>query len=253
MATGSSVGLRPDYGEEVGVSLSSRVSRPLLAWSGCGDQGALADRREAFSSLFMVGRAESAVVVSGLEDAAAVDFLFSEGLIFWTDVSEEAIKQTHYNQSSNAVKEATLGNGQTVVVSGLDSPDGLACDWLGRKLYWTDSETNRIEVANLDGTFRKVLFWQDLDQPRAIALNPAHRSPRVRRTHPSLGNSFHGSVRRPYLYRSPSPAQIGAPQCESAVSLSLFLGRTPLPASASDVLIVLVRAFAHVTWKAHQS
>uniref|UniRef100_A0AAR2KTG8 Low density lipoprotein receptor-related protein 5 n=1 Tax=Pygocentrus nattereri TaxID=42514 RepID=A0AAR2KTG8_PYGNA len=108
----------------------------------------------------MLCRAESAVVVSDLEDAAAVDFLFSEGLIFWTDVSEE---------------EATLGCGQTVVVSGLDSPDGLACDWLGRKLYWTDSETNRIEVANLDGTSRKVLFWQDLDQPRAIALNPQQR------------------------------------------------------------------------------
>ncbi|KAL4613478.1 low-density lipoprotein receptor-related protein 5-like isoform X1 [Arapaima gigas] len=119
------------------------------------------------------GRAESAVVVSGL-DAVAVDFVFSEGLIFWTDVSEEAIKQTYYNQSSNAVKEATLGSGQTVV-AGLDSPDGLACDWLGRKLYWTDSETNRIEVANLNGSFRKVLFWQDLDQPRAIALNPAQR------------------------------------------------------------------------------
>uniref|UniRef100_A0A4W6FVJ7 Low density lipoprotein receptor-related protein 5 n=1 Tax=Lates calcarifer TaxID=8187 RepID=A0A4W6FVJ7_LATCA len=140
-------------------------------------------------------RGESAIVVSDLEDAAAVDFLYSEGLIFWTDVSEEAIKQTHWNQSSNceqtvsltvaleaacgslhfkecirllvtishcvcfviaALKEA-LGTGQTVVVSGLDSPDGLACDWLGRKLYWTDSETNRIEVANLDGTSRKVL------------------------------------------------------------------------------------------------
>ena len=75
---------------------------------------------------------------------------------------------------SEAFKEA-LGTGQTAVVSGLDSPDGLACDWLGRKLYWTDSETNRIEVANLDGSSRKVLFWQDLDQPRAIALNPAHR------------------------------------------------------------------------------
>ncbi|XP_028286130.1 low-density lipoprotein receptor-related protein 5 [Parambassis ranga] len=119
-------------------------------------------------------RGESAIIVSDLEDAAAVDFLYAEGLIFWTDVSEEAIKQTHWNLSSNSLKEA-LGIGQSVVVSGLDSPDGLACDWLGRKLYWTDSETNRIEVANLDGTSRKVLFWMDLDQPRAIALNPAQR------------------------------------------------------------------------------
>uniref|UniRef100_A0A7M4ESX9 LDL receptor related protein 5 n=1 Tax=Crocodylus porosus TaxID=8502 RepID=A0A7M4ESX9_CROPO len=109
---------------------------------------------------------ESTIVVSGLEDAAAVDFQYSQGIVFWTDVSEEAIKQTYINQTGNVV--------QNVIISGLVSPDGLACDWIGRKLYWTDSETNRIEVANLNGTSRKVLFWQDLDQPRAIALDPAH-------------------------------------------------------------------------------
>lgn len=109
---------------------------------------------------------ESTIVVSGLEDAAAVDFQFSKGAVYWTDVSEEAIKQTYLNYTGAAT--------QNVVISGLVSPDGLACDWVGKKLYWTDSETNRIEVANLNGTSRKVLFWQDLDQPRAIALDPAH-------------------------------------------------------------------------------
>ncbi|XP_075422854.1 low-density lipoprotein receptor-related protein 5 isoform X1 [Ascaphus truei] len=111
------------------------------------------------------GKSESTVVVSGLEDAAAVDFQYSQSVIYWTDVSEESIKQTFYNQT---------GNVQHVLISGLVSPDGLACDWIGKKLYWTDSETNRIEVSNLNGTYRKVLFWQDLDQPRAIALDPAH-------------------------------------------------------------------------------
>lgn len=52
------------------------------------------------------------------------------------------------------------------------SPDGLACDWLSHKLYWTDSETNRIEVATMEGHHRKVLFWSEVDQPRAIALVP---------------------------------------------------------------------------------
>ena len=60
----------------------------------------------------------------------------------------------------------------TIVTSGIVSPDGLACDWLTKKLYWTDSETNRIEVSNFDGSLRKVLFWENLDQPRAIALVP---------------------------------------------------------------------------------
>ncbi|XP_060033222.1 low-density lipoprotein receptor-related protein 5 isoform X2 [Erinaceus europaeus] len=109
-------------------------------------------------------RTEASVVASGLEDAAAVDFQFSRGAVYWTDVSEEAIKCTQLNR--------TGAGAQSVVVSGLVSPDGLACDWVGLKLYWTDSETNRIEVANLNGSCRKVLFWQDLDQPRAIALDP---------------------------------------------------------------------------------
>jgi low density lipoprotein receptor-related protein 5/6 len=76
-----------------------------------------------------------------------------------TDVSQEMIKRTWF-----------WGNGSEITVdvitTGLISPDGLACDWLGKKLYWTDSETKRIEVANLDGTFRKVLYWNELDQPR---------------------------------------------------------------------------------------
>ena len=56
---------------------------------------------------------------------------------------------------------------EDVINSGLTAPDGLAVDWIARKLYWTDSETNRVEVANYDGSFRKVLYWQDMDQPRA--------------------------------------------------------------------------------------
>nr|AVT42511.1 Wnt co-receptor arrow [Lithobius atkinsoni] len=109
-------------------------------------------------------RGNSTVIVSHLEDAAALDFLYEDGSVFWTDISLEMIKRTSINGSAIEIN---------VVTTGLMSPDGLACDWLTKKLYWTDSETNRIEVANLDGSHRKVLFWEDLDQPRAIALVPA--------------------------------------------------------------------------------
>jgi len=55
------------------------------------------------------------------------------------------------------------------------TPEGMACDWVTGKLYWTDAETNRIEVVSLDTRHRKVLFWDDIDQPRSIALVPKKR------------------------------------------------------------------------------
>jgi sugar lactone lactonase YvrE len=60
---------------------------------------------------------------------------------------------------------------EEVVSNGLATPDGLAVDSTGRKLYWSDTDTDRIEVATLDGKMRKVLIWSNLDKPRAIVLH----------------------------------------------------------------------------------
>lgn len=84
-------------------------------------------------------------------------------MIFWADAGLEEIKSMHINDSKT---------NKSIISTGLISPDGLAVDWIGKKLYWTDSETNRIEVSNLDGSNRKVLFWNDLDQPRSLAVVP---------------------------------------------------------------------------------
>jgi low density lipoprotein receptor-related protein 5/6 len=113
------------------------------------------------------------VVVPGLEDAAALDYVMEGGLtyIYWTDISLEAIKRVSVSGAGGAIS-APSSTVSVIVSTGLMAPDGLACDWIGRKLYWTDSEINRIEVSNLDGQMRKVLFRDGLDQPRAIALYP---------------------------------------------------------------------------------
>ncbi|KAH9496257.1 Low-density lipoprotein receptor- protein 6 [Bulinus truncatus] len=108
-------------------------------------------------------RSNSSIVLSGLEDSAAVDFIYDDAAIYWSDVSSEVINMVYLNNTKN----------HTMVVNVcVGSPDGLACDWVGRKLYWTDSLTNRIEVSDLDGKHPKVLNWQHIDQPRAIALDP---------------------------------------------------------------------------------
>ena len=55
------------------------------------------------------------------------------------------------------------------------SPDGLAVDWVSDKLYWADAENSRIEVSDLDGNRRKLLFSTDLDKPRAVVVDPRFR------------------------------------------------------------------------------
>ena len=110
------------------------------------------------------------IVVDALEDAVALDFYYEEGLVFWADVGLQKIERIRITDDKSKQIE-------DVVSVGLKKPEGLAVDWIAKKLYWTDCkdsdwETNRIEVANFDGSNRKVLFWKDLNRPRAIAVDP---------------------------------------------------------------------------------
>ena len=108
--------------------------------------------------------------MKGLEDAIAVDFCFAEGFVFWTDVSLEKIKRIRVTGDTRKVEDVNS--------MGLKKPEGLAVDWIAKKLYWADcrdsdwKRNDRIEVSNLDGTNRKVLFWKNLGLPRAIAVDP---------------------------------------------------------------------------------
>ncbi|KAK7873393.1 hypothetical protein R5R35_000192 [Gryllus longicercus] len=117
-------------------------------------------------------------LVQDMEGCAAVDYLYDAGLVCWTDLALERIQCVPYNGSAHPAPVAGAGGGhgasavQRIVTSELISPDGLAADWYTRKLYWTDGEMNRVEVVALDTRHRKVLFWEDIDQPRAIALAP---------------------------------------------------------------------------------
>jgi len=54
----------------------------------------------------------------------------------------------------------------------LGSPEGIAVDHLGRNIFWTDSQLDRIEVARLDGRQRRILFDSGLVNPRAIVADP---------------------------------------------------------------------------------
>ncbi|OCT83711.1 low-density lipoprotein receptor-related protein 4 [Xenopus laevis] len=107
-------------------------------------------------------RSEYTLLLNNLENAIALDFHHEHELVFWSDVTLDRIMRANLNGS----------NVEEVVSTGLESPGGLAIDWINDKLFWTDSGTSRIEVSNLDGSHRRVLLWNNLEKPRAIALHP---------------------------------------------------------------------------------
>lgn len=65
-----------------------------------------------------------------------------------------------------------LGNIEVVVQTGLATAEGLAVDWIAENLYWVESNLDQIEVARLNGSFRRTLIAGDMESPRAIALDP---------------------------------------------------------------------------------
>ena len=50
--------------------------------------------------------------------------------------------------------------------------DGLAVDWIYNHIYFTDTRKYTIEIMNFDGNMGRVLIKDDLEIPRAIALDP---------------------------------------------------------------------------------
>lgn len=63
-------------------------------------------------------------------------------------------------------------NSVSIVSTNLTTPDGLAVDWIADNIYWTDAGRKVLEVARIDGTSRKVLVHDYLDEPRALAIFP---------------------------------------------------------------------------------
>ena len=121
-----------------------------------------ANRRDIFRVQLEPTISHSTVVPRQVA-AVAVDFDFDTGFIFWTDVATGNIQRAPVNNGENV----------EVVVTGVRSPEGLAVDWINKKLYWTDTGTDKIEVASFNGGYRMALITTGLRNPRAIVVHPS--------------------------------------------------------------------------------
>uniref|UniRef100_W8B8M3 Nidogen-1 n=1 Tax=Ceratitis capitata TaxID=7213 RepID=W8B8M3_CERCA len=86
-----------------------------------------------------------------------------EGRIYWGDISSKKIVSAKYDGTDS----------KTFLEDDIESPEGIAIDIVSRRIYWTDSVKDTIEVASLeDPTLRAVLVNKNLVNPRGIAVDP---------------------------------------------------------------------------------
>ncbi|KAK3091129.1 hypothetical protein FSP39_017308 [Pinctada imbricata] len=103
-------------------------------------------------------------MVEGSRSAISVDYDFKNKMMYWSDSSTLRRAPISYN--------ITPEMQETIVSDDIKVPDGIAVDWIYGNIYWTDTGVNRIEVSKQDGTMRKTLIDSDIDEPRAIAVDP---------------------------------------------------------------------------------
>ncbi|KAK7083495.1 Low-density lipoprotein receptor-related protein 1B, partial [Halocaridina rubra] len=106
-------------------------------------------------------------LISSLKNTIALDFYHADDgdIVFWTDVVDDKIYK-------GTLLAGALSNIEVVVQTGLATAEGLAVDWIAENLYWVESNLDQIEVAKLNGSYRRTLVASHMDSPRAISLDP---------------------------------------------------------------------------------
>ena len=117
---------------------------------------------------FKYGVSNYTVVEGGLDDVRSIAYDVYEKLLFYISIE---------GSENDIVKKRDLKNlAKPAVTIHVSTPQskfaGLAVDWVTKKLYITDNQAYRVVVCDYNGNNMKVVVFDQLDRPYAIALLP---------------------------------------------------------------------------------
>lgn len=107
--------------------------------------------------------------------------------MFWTDWADDAKIERSFMDGNDR---------RTIISSSLSQPNGITIDYYSEKIYWADSDLDKIEYANYDGSSRttletarsgleypfsltvanNLLFWTDWDTNKVYVTHKVHGS-----------------------------------------------------------------------------
>ncbi|KAB0361653.1 hypothetical protein FD754_005809 [Muntiacus muntjak] len=103
------------------------------------------------------------LIKQGLNNVIGIDFDYREEFIYWIDSSRP---------NGSRINRMCLNGSDIKVVHNTAVPNALAVDWIGKNLYWSDTEKRIIEVSKLNGLYPTILVSKRLKFPRDLSLDP---------------------------------------------------------------------------------
>uniref|UniRef100_A0A8C5UEH1 EGF-like domain-containing protein n=2 Tax=Passeriformes TaxID=9126 RepID=A0A8C5UEH1_9PASS len=108
---------------------------------------------------------EHMIPIENLMNPRALDFHAETGFIYFADTTSYLIGRQKIDGTER----------ETVLKDGIHNVEGIAVDWMGNNLYWTDDGPKKtISVARLEkaAQTRKTLIEGKMTHPRAIVVDP---------------------------------------------------------------------------------
>lgn len=101
------------------------------------------------------------LVHQDLMNVVALDYDMFGQKMYFCDVTAKTIFRSSFDSNDK----------EPVIRHDSHGLEGIAVDWIGRKLYWLDRHSKNLDVSELDGTKRKTL-WTGIADPRALVVHP---------------------------------------------------------------------------------
>ncbi|XP_015126789.1 low-density lipoprotein receptor-related protein 2 [Diachasma alloeum] len=114
----------------------------------------------------MYANSSNRTLVANTTGASGVDYLFSENLLFWSDVKTRKVHSQPLAPGDSVIDQVDIAP------AGSWAPVAIAVDFIGRKLYVVDSIVQKIDVFELDGRYHGIVLGSNLTSPADIALDP---------------------------------------------------------------------------------
>ena len=107
------------------------------------------------------GSSRRVLISKGLDEPRDLSLDLKHGWMYWSDWGANPKIERSWMDGTHR---------ESVITENITWPNGIALDVKEQKIYWCDAKTERIEMANVDGSERRILLDDTVPHPFGLTL-----------------------------------------------------------------------------------